>query len=123
VKTVKFNDVLLFHNDNRPYVDVKIVTSSASVTIKCLVDTGADYLQLPDVFANQAGLSLHNATTKRVKSAGGVKTTMQLMQNVDVELEGKRFSVDVMFGPHDCMCLAGRQALLTAFDIGMDDRS
>ena len=113
-----------FHKDNRPYADVKIIsTSVATNTTKCLVDTGADYLQLPEDIAIQAGLSLQTAQIKSIKTSSGNLETYKLLTGVKIEIEGKRIITDIMFGPPNCLCLAGRIALLTAYDIGLDSKS
>ena len=124
MKTVTYRNRARFHNDNRPYADIKIAphTNQTHVT-KCLVDTGADYLQLPESIAIQAGLPLSSAQIRHVKNANGSTTTFKFLSNVDIEIEGKPITADIMFGPKNCMCLAGRTCILAAYDIGLDTRS
>lgn len=121
MKTIYFNGGSQFHQDNRPYADVKIISGSGPThTTKCLVDTGADYLQLPEDIGIQAGLPLHLADVQPAKNSNGDLTSFRLLRGVEVEIEGARVQVDILFGPRGSMCLAGRTALLEAFDIGMD---
>lgn len=123
MKIMTFYNQALFHRDNRPYADVKLITNTSNHTTKCLVDTGADYLQLPNSVAAQAGLSLASATVKHVKNATGGTTPYHFLTKVDVEIEGVLITTDIMFGPANCLCLAGRTCLLTAFDVGFDNKS
>lgn len=101
---------------NRPYADVRL--GSASPTYKCLVDTGADYLQLPASAAAAIGLSLANAVPHSVTTASGT-TIFRLLPKVSVDIEGQRVNVDVLFDPTDrAPPLAGRGVLLAAFELG-----
>jgi predicted aspartyl protease len=104
---------------NRPYADVVLHgPSGAAPTYKCLVDTGADYLQLPSAAASLAGLAGGSPLT--VSGSTG-STTMTLMKGVTVEIEGKRVAVDVLFDPSgSSRALLGRQALLAAYDAGFN---
>lgn len=112
---------------NRPYADVRLVDLAGlqnSATHKCLVDTGADYLQLPALAAQAAGLDLSNATVHQVGTAGGKVVQLLLMRQVRVVIERRRIEVDVMFDPSNtALPLAGRNVLLTPFNIGFDDRA
>lgn len=124
MKNMSFTKQNKFHKDNRPYADVKIIsTSIATYTTKCLVDSGADYLQLPEDVAVQAGLSLQTAQIKPVKTSSGNLVNYKLLIGVKIEIEGKKITTDIMFGPPNCLCIAGRVALLSAYDIGLDLKS
>lgn len=104
---------------NRPYADVKLnPRMSSSPTYKCLVDTGADYLQLPISAAGLASLQIASASQFIVTTAAGSQT-MHMLKNVFVEIEGVGAHVDVLFDPtNNAPPLAGRSLLLTAFDLG-----
>lgn len=108
---------------NRPWADVELSPGSvAVVTLKCLVDTGADYLQINAADAGKAGISLSAATATSVATAAGM-TTLQLIKGVTVSIEGSGpIVVDVLVDTANGTKppLAGRQLLLKAFDIGFD---
>jgi hypothetical protein len=86
---------------NRPYGDVVLINgifrSSAYV---CLVDTGADYLQLPTRAATAIGLGhlLINSSNRSVTTSGGI-VTMDFVTGVNVEVEGYLVTVDILFSP------------------------
>ncbi len=105
---------------NRPYADIILHPGQGNSAVhKCLVDTGADYLQLPARAATAIGLSLHQASSFQVNTAGGTVSNLLLMHQVPVSIEGYIVTVDVLFDPSNtALPLAGRNILLAAFDIG-----
>jgi predicted aspartyl protease len=109
------------YSGNRPYADVILVPSfPGAPTHKCLVDSGADYLQLPASAASSVGISLIGATPTSVSTVAGA-TTLQLVTGVQVDIEGYTVTVDVLFDPTNTShAIAGRQLLLAAFDIGFN---
>lgn len=109
---------------NRPYGDVVLHGPNGSTTYKALVDTGADYLQLPQAAAALVGLSMANATTKKITTAWGHSPkSLQLLSNVSVDVEGVSVNVDVLFHPSPTSRpLLGRQALLRALEAGFNKR-
>jgi len=119
--TVTYSGKIPFFQ-RRPYADVMFVsgTTGSGPTYKCLVDTGADYLQLPISAAAFSGISLHGATSRTVITVAG-PTSLKLVKNVDVSIEGYIVTVDVLFDPSNSSPpIAGRQLLLGAFDIGFN---
>jgi predicted aspartyl protease len=76
-----------------------------------LVDTGADYMHLPDAAAAAVGLSLAGATAHNVSTAGGIVTVRRL--TVQVEVHGILRKVPVNFAPNG-KPLIGRQAMFAA---------
>ncbi|MGU3388517.1 retropepsin-like aspartic protease [Methylobacterium sp. D53M] len=96
----------------------------SSPTYKCLVDTGADYLQLPAHAAASIGINLNGRPLLTVSTAAG-STAMILYSGVDVQVEGALIpNHDVLFDTTNTMkCLCGRTALLTAFKIGFDKKN
>lgn len=110
------------YSGNRPYADVILNPSfPGGPTHKCLVDTGADYLQLPASAAPLAGISLIGAAPTSVSTVAGA-TTLQLVKGVDVDIEGYSVTVDVLFDPtNSSLPIAGRQLLLKAFDLGFNN--
>ena len=74
-----------------------------------LVDTGADYLQLPQSAANAVGLSLAGASSVSVTGIGTLPVPMHKM-TVSVEIEGYVINVPALFAPN-AKPLIGRQAI------------
>jgi predicted aspartyl protease len=109
------------YTGNRPYADVLLINGpSRSTTYKCLVDTGADYLQLPASAGGSIGLSFGSAAVTTITTAAG-SVNMHLVSGVTVEIERKRVSVDVLFDPANAtMPIAGRQLLIKAFDVAFN---
>jgi hypothetical protein len=103
---------------NRPYAEV-ILGASPGVRIWCLVDSGADRIQVDRAFARQAGLSLANATRKTMATAGGGTTTVDALAGVNLTIEGKAIVDDCYFGAN-ATPLLGRITFLNAFDVGFD---
>lgn len=92
---------------NRPVANVRL--NGQGPTIQCLVDTGADYLQLPIVFAGRAGV---NTTAGTGVTVGGVP--MLRVNNVTIEIELQQVTgVDILFDTTNaCVPALGRQAFL-----------
>ncbi|RDJ97842.1 hypothetical protein DLM46_35830 [Paraburkholderia lacunae] len=81
-----------------------------------MVDTGADYLQLP-ASAVSAGLLSAGTATSVSTVAGAVPLT--LVHNITVSIETCQVTIDVLFDPsNSTIAIAGRQLLLTAFKMG-----
>lgn len=105
--------------DNRPYAEVVLRGQSASPRIWCLVDSGADTIQLNKSFANTAGISLTNAAQKTFQTASGGTTTVDELQNVTFDVEGKPLTATCLFGTNTVPIL-GRVTFLNAFEVGFD---
>ena len=73
-----------------------------------LVDTGADFMHLPDSAATAVGISFAGALSVRSSTAGGVVTFRQVI--VDVEIENIKVSIPVNFSAN-VPALIGRQAM------------
>jgi predicted aspartyl protease len=113
------------YSGNRPYADVVLRNGSVkSPTHKCLVDTGADYLQLPSGAATAIGLGavLNTAVPTPVRTASGSgSATMVLAKGLTVEVEGYLVTVDILFNPLNIgPAVLGRQALLAAVEAGFN---
>lgn len=108
------------YTGNRPYGDVVLRGPIAvTTTYKALVDTGADYLQLPAAAAALVGISLKGGTLKAIYTAAGTTTHMTLLTGVSVDVEGVGVTVDILFHPSaSSRPLLGRQALLRAVQAG-----
>lgn len=113
--TVDFDDGRSY-SGNRPMGTVVLVGPGGAHGTRwsslALVDTGADYLILPDSAAHAVGISLSAA---RVVPVTGLGTTpFQMHQlNVNVELEGHPVRVPALFG-RGARALIGRQTLFAA---------
>jgi predicted aspartyl protease len=111
------------YSGNRPWADLVINPSSGkSPTLKCLVDTGADYMQINQLDAAASGMSLALATPTSVSTVAGT-VTLQLVHGVQVSIEGstpKTVDVLVDMSNGTMPLLAGRQILLAAFDLGFN---
>jgi predicted aspartyl protease len=105
----------------RPIGLVELCATSApyvSVTYACLVDTGADWLQLPDAAAFKAGVNLAAGTPLTLGTAGGGGVAGTLVRGVSLKIEGKGIITAVFFVPGGA-ALLGRSGLLAAYDLGM----
>src|SRR4051794_23956034 len=102
---------LIAYSGNRPWADVKLNPGGPGVvTLKCLVDTGADYLQINAADAAAASISLVGATATSVSTVAGA-ATLQLVKGVSVSIENsKTLSVDVLVDKSNSTrpALAGR---------------
>jgi hypothetical protein len=111
---------------NRPWADVVLNPMWGSVTLKCLADTGADYLQVNQADAVAAGLSgpLATATAAGTLTAGGSTISLLLVAGVVVDIEAVRVTVDLLVDPTNSTvpAIAGRQVLLKAFAVGFDKK-
>ena len=110
------------YSGNRPYSNITLlgINGGSNVNFSALVDTGADYLQLPASAASAAGINLASAQSASVYGAAG-STTMDFVTGVSVEVEGKTVIVDVLFDPsNSSSALLGRQCLLAAVEAGFN---
>lgn len=111
------------YSGNRPWADLVLNPSSGtSPTLKCLVDTGADYMQVNQLDAVAAGVSLAGAKPMSVSTVAGT-ATLQLVKGVQVSIEGSTpKTVDLLVDTTNSTkpLLAGRQILLAAFDLGFN---
>lgn len=102
---------------NRPYAEVRIHGPKASPRIWCLVDSGADHLQLSRAFAATAGIGFTGSRT--VSTAGG-KVTLDETNPTSLEVEGYSSSELCLFGSSSVQIL-GRVTFLNVFDaVGLD---
>jgi len=119
MKIVNYSNSRLY-SGNRPYADI-VLAAGRRPTYKALVDTGADYLQLPAAAAWLAGISLVGRASHAITTAGGSSPPMTLVPGVSVEVEGFSIIVDVLFSSAGTTgAFLGRQALLAAFDAGFN---
>lgn len=107
---------------NRPYSNITLLggCGNPSVNFSALVDTGADYLQLPLSAAVTAGINIRRGRNKIVHGATGTAYLL-FMTGIKIEVESKVVVVDVLFDPtNSSSALLGRQCLLAAVDAGFN---
>ena len=101
-----------------PRADIVLVGSTRFPIGSVLVDTGADYLQVPASAATTAGLVL--GAPMHIRTAGGV-ITMPLVRAANVEIEGILITTDLLCHPSGTSTpLLGRAALLQLVEVGFD---
>jgi predicted aspartyl protease len=104
---------------NRPYAEVVLKGPNGSQRIWCLVDSGADRIQLEQQFANNVGITLPPAQTS-VRTSGQ-STNVYVVNNVNLEIEGTQITDTCLFGTNSTPIL-GRVTFLNAFAAGFDKK-
>jgi len=107
---------------NRAYADIYCHGVAGRLPkpfhLAALIDTGADYLELPNSVAQQLGLNLSVYPTNLVLTAGGY-IPVAVVPNFGVEIEGKLISVTTHFIALST-ALVGLSVIIAAVDIGLD---
>jgi predicted aspartyl protease len=107
---------------NRAYADIYCHGLGGRVPnpfhLAGLIDTGADYLELPNSVAQQLGLNLSLYSTNLVLTAGGY-IPVAIVPNFGVEIEGKLVTVTTHFMALST-ALVGLSVIIAAVDIGLD---
>jgi predicted aspartyl protease len=110
------------YSANRPYADIYCHGISGRVLkpvhLAALIDTGADYLELPNSVATQLGITLSSYPTHSVLTAGGY-APVRVVKSFSVEIEGKVVAVTAHFLSIST-ALLGLDAILSAIDLGFD---
>lgn len=119
MKTIRFPNSRALGSDSEGRVNFILIGTSRVSVGYVLVDSGADYVQIPMFLANQANIDMSNATTVNVSGVGG-STTMWLTKGVDIEVEGKSISIDVLVDPNNGRSLFGRTGLVELSAHGFD---
>ena len=124
-RTIDFDDEYKWGTANnnysqRPYCEIIVWYNKTPFRVWCIVDSGADRLQLDTAIAHQLGIPLNNATIKNVQMANGSFTKYQLVKDIDLEIEGEKIKTDVLFAT-GIPPLLGRSAFLKAITIGIDN--
>lgn len=106
------------------HANISVIGATATVHIAMiLVDSGADYVQLPMWAADKAGINMAGGKPVRVNGATG-SDYMYLRSGVDLDIEGKRITIDVLFDPKNRRPLLGRNGLRAmgdAYGFDQDD--
>jgi predicted aspartyl protease len=107
---------------NRPYADIYCYSPTnpnlPPEHLAVLIDTGADYLELPTGVATRLHINLAAHQSIPVLTAGGY-VPVTLVPNFEVEIEKKRVRVMAHFLAISTGLL-GLDAILTAVDFGFD---
>jgi hypothetical protein len=85
-----------------------------------LIDSGADYVVLPEKAGLRAGINLPAIPSTRLNGVGG-NVTAELARGVKLEFEGLTIAADVMFDYSNSVpALFGRSGILALKEIGLD---
>jgi hypothetical protein len=85
-----------------------------------LVDSGADYVVLPEKAGLSAGINLPAKPTTTLNGVGG-SVDAELMHNIKLEFQGLSIKADVMFDYSNSVPpLFGRSGIRVLQDIGLD---
>jgi hypothetical protein len=104
--------------DNRPYAEVVIHYNGKKERVWCLVDSGADKLQVDISFGNALGVPMNAPVT--VTMADGSTTSMNMVAGISIEVEGQTSKSDCYFGSNN-VNLLGRVTFLNTFaELGFD---
>jgi hypothetical protein len=87
-----------------------------------LVDSGADYVVLPEKAGLAAGIRLPATPTTTLRGVGG-SVNAALMRDIDLEFQSRPIKADVMFDySNSVRPLFGRSGILALQDIGLDPK-
>jgi predicted aspartyl protease len=108
---------------NRPYADIFCHgvsgRTSSPFHLAALIDTGADYLELPTAVATSVGVNLGLYPTHTVVTAGAGTASVVVVSNFSVDIEGKLVAVTAHF-LSGSTALLGLRAILSAVDFGLE---
>jgi|TARA_R110002124_G_scaffold24167_2_gene88904 hypothetical protein len=105
---------------NRPYSEVEIVGPNGSISAFCIVDSGADYMQLPKEILEDIGIDIPDDKTT-VLDASLCNVIFEVFYDVEVVIEGKKTILDKVLSNPGVPPLLGRTAFLQVLDVGFDD--
>jgi predicted aspartyl protease len=106
----------------QPLADIIIIGPTGRFAISaCLVDTGADFLQIPASAATKVGLlPSPSATSIKIATAGGT-IIMTKLTGAIVEIEGTSVTTDILCHPSGTTrVLIGRTALRALTNVGFN---
>ncbi len=87
-----------------------------------LVDSGADYVVLPEKAGLAVGLPLPPTHTTTLRGVGG-HANAALMRNITLEFQSLRITADVMFDYSNSVpALFGRSGIRALQDVGIDHK-
>jgi predicted aspartyl protease len=95
-------------------------SGSSMAFLNTLVDTGADYVMFPQSAGIRVGIQMKPSHRVNMKTAGA-STTMFLVPNVHIHIEGKCVQIDVLFNPRPgSRSLLGRNGIRALGEVGFD---
>jgi predicted aspartyl protease len=105
----------------KPVADIVLIGPKGKFAISALtVDTGADYLMVPQSAATRIGwLPNPRATSVTVATAGGY-VAMTLLPAQSVQVEGILINTEVLVDPKNGNPLLGRSALQKLLNVGLN---
>jgi predicted aspartyl protease len=106
----------------QPLADIVIIGPTGRFPITaCLVDTGADFLQIPASAATKVGLlPSPTASSISIRTASGI-ISMTKLTGVTVEIEGTSVTTDILCHPSGTSrALIGRTALRALTNVGFN---
>jgi predicted aspartyl protease len=121
--TVDFDEHRSYDSDDRPYIEVilkKNTSGIKDVNLWCLIDTGADYLQIHESFASDLGIDLAvDGSPLSVMTSSGASTTITEISVQEIEIEGNTFDTKCYFGLNS-IPIIGRNTILSLLELGFD---
>ncbi|WP_155839261.1 hypothetical protein [Hyphomonas chukchiensis] len=126
-RTITFTHDYDWHNqpggaahNRRPYSEVVIFDQpiSLQLSVFAIVDTGADWLQLPEEALYQLGYTSSGSTP--VLDASMCNVPFNIYNGVEVEIEGQSVTLDHVLARPGVPALLGRAAFFTVFEPGFD---
>ena len=113
------SDSLGMGNEATCALDIFGPTATASF-VDVLVDTGADYIMVPQLIATRTGINLAGATRLTVRGVGG-NVSMWLASGVSINVNGSSGNCEVLFNPDpSSMPLVGRNGIELIKNIGFE---
>ena len=111
---------------NRPYSQVVLKAARAGwsdVPILCIVDSGADELQIDEGWLRRAGYGFANIIGSRTVTNAGL-STVKLDEYIGIvmEIEGSLVTVPIVLAASGVADLLGRNGFLTAIHAAFDNK-
>lgn len=103
---------------NRPYAEVVIHYNGKKERVWCLVDSGADQLQVDSSFGSALGVPMKSPVI--VTMADGSTTTMHMESGISIEVEGQAAKSDCYFAGNNVNVLGRITFLNTFVELGFD---
>jgi predicted aspartyl protease len=120
VKTITFANAKPYVGPSKQPIAHIVIQGTQNVAVsQVLVDTGADFVQVPLSTLMAAGVSLNGASKIKVRTAAGT-VKMPLVKQVSLLVEGFPVTVDLLGSPANSRPLLGRNALLALQNVGFD---
>ena len=104
--------------DDRPMVPIVFQHQSrSSITVLCLVDSGASGVLLPSELAGQLGVALEVPSSPVIGVTGVGQGWIQTLSATVPDLDDHSFAVDAVFLPELPIALVGREPFFRGLDV------